>query len=408
MPRTVTEKQLKNSKAGGALVGKRNGQTIIYKDGSMGGYAVGNLHSQGGIKGQVKGGGQKVEFQGSEVVITAPAVADNTKHEFNGQMLTNRQILSRINEGAGGVSFEKGGDIPKTITCTGKKYTYGGKLATDSDIVSGCGCKHEQAKMEKGGEIENKELRDPAKFKKALKKAKPHVYELLVGEFDCGPYDGGCVIMAEAIQMVIGGNVVVLTTIKGRADHAAVQIGNKLYDASGSLPEKQFIKKFNEENQADSVYIREIRSTDFENAPRNKEASNKIFGYLTGKSMEEGGEIKPGNPLYKTSSLSQKILADLKDDKSEIKIEKPVKLMQVIKGIRYQIREYKSANDLRYFTATIHRWNGFKFLSKDIKSTPLLNDYVIPKVKEIRDMLDGKTASEQGKIVDNYPTTFNF
>lgn len=156
---TVTEKQLKNSKAGGALAGKRNGQTIIYKDGSLGGYAVGRMHKTGGIKGTVKGGGQQVEFQGNEVVITAPAVADNTKHEFNGQMLTNRQILSKINEAGGGVSFAKGGPMPKTVKCFGKKYTYGGKLVTDHDIVGSCGCTHEKAQSKaKGGEIENEYL----------------------------------------------------------------------------------------------------------------------------------------------------------------------------------------------------------------------------------------------------------
>lgn len=70
-----------------------------------GGLAVGPSHKEGGIPGVIKHNGQAIEFEGEEVIITAPAVLDNKKREFEGKMLTNRQILSHINRSGGGVAF---------------------------------------------------------------------------------------------------------------------------------------------------------------------------------------------------------------------------------------------------------------------------------------------------------------
>lgn len=138
----MTEEKAKKSPAGGVLVGKREGQTIIHDKGTQGGYFVGKLHKEGGIEGINKATGQPIEVQGGEVIITAPAVADQTKREFEGQMLTNREILSKINEKGGGVSLEDGGEI----YYNGSAYNYGGKTMTDYEIMkamNGCDCEEE-------------------------------------------------------------------------------------------------------------------------------------------------------------------------------------------------------------------------------------------------------------------------
>ena len=132
---TLTENKAEQTPTGGVLVGKRQGQTIIHNKGTLSGYLVGKTHAEGGIKAVNKSTGQALEMQGGEVVITAPAVSDNTKREFEGKMLTNREILSKINEKGGGVSFAKGGDVPKSIKHTGASYKYGGKTMTDHDIL---------------------------------------------------------------------------------------------------------------------------------------------------------------------------------------------------------------------------------------------------------------------------------
>jgi DNA polymerase III sliding clamp (beta) subunit (PCNA family) len=132
---TLTENKVEQTPSGGALVGKRQGQTIIHNKGTLSGYLVGRTHDEGGIKAVNKSTGQPLEMQGGEVVITAPAVSDNTKSEFNGKMMTNREILSEINVKGGGVAFaEKGMEIPKKIKRTGASYKYGGKTMTDHEI----------------------------------------------------------------------------------------------------------------------------------------------------------------------------------------------------------------------------------------------------------------------------------
>jgi hypothetical protein len=113
--------------------------------GNVGGVLVGKRHSEGGIKAVNKSTNQPLEMEGGEVVITRNAVSDDTKREFEGKMMTNREILSKINESGGGVSFADGGDIPESIYTSGKEYKYGGKMMKDHEIVSSCGCKHSMA-----------------------------------------------------------------------------------------------------------------------------------------------------------------------------------------------------------------------------------------------------------------------
>ena len=108
---------------------------MTHKAGSAGGLLVGKRHSEGGIKAINKSTNSPIEMEGGEVVITRNAVSDNSKREFEGKMMTNRQILSRINESGGGVSFASGGDVPSSCKCSGKSYKYGGKSVSDYDII---------------------------------------------------------------------------------------------------------------------------------------------------------------------------------------------------------------------------------------------------------------------------------
>jgi predicted ABC-type ATPase len=109
---------------------------MTHKAGAAGGLLVGRRHSEGGIKAINKSTNSPLEMEGGEVVITRDAVSDDTKREFEGQMLTNRQILSKINESGGGVSFADGGDVPDKCSCSGKSYNFGGKVLPDVEIVN--------------------------------------------------------------------------------------------------------------------------------------------------------------------------------------------------------------------------------------------------------------------------------
>ena len=105
-------------------------------DAKKGGFFDGRSHAEGGIKAVNKDTGQLLEVEGNEVIINKRSVADDTKREFEGKMMTNREILSTINEMGGGVSFKEGGEInEKSCKCMGKKYKFGGNLISDYDIV---------------------------------------------------------------------------------------------------------------------------------------------------------------------------------------------------------------------------------------------------------------------------------
>lgn len=101
-----------------------------------GGYFKGQSHANGGIKAINKDTGQMLEVEGDEVIINKRSVADTSKKEFEGKMLTNKEILSKINQMGGGVAFADGGEInEKTCGCMGKKYKFGGELVSDYEIV---------------------------------------------------------------------------------------------------------------------------------------------------------------------------------------------------------------------------------------------------------------------------------
>ena len=113
---------------------------IVHTSGDAGGMLVGKRHSEGGIKAYNKSTGQPLEMEGGEVVITRDAVSDTKKRSFNGKMMTNRQILSAINESGGGVSFADGGEVPENVNfdCDAQ-YEYGGKTMCGKDLAYAMG-----------------------------------------------------------------------------------------------------------------------------------------------------------------------------------------------------------------------------------------------------------------------------
>ena len=117
-------------KSGGAL----HNDEGVKDDAKEGGLFVGQSHADGGIKAYNVSTQQPIEVEGGEIIITKKAVDDGEKREFEGEMLTNKEILSRINESGGGVSFADGGEI-HGCGCSGKKYNYGGETLEDFMII---------------------------------------------------------------------------------------------------------------------------------------------------------------------------------------------------------------------------------------------------------------------------------
>jgi len=134
-----------NTEAGGVPIKKAGGE--------VSNEPVGNS--------QQAGAGNPIKLKGSSVVITRNAVLDDKKREFNGKMLTNRQILSEINVRGGGAAFEDGGALPGEIYCGGAQFSYGGQMMHAPEIAekmnSDCGCEHS---MEGGGKVSAQQNRE--------------------------------------------------------------------------------------------------------------------------------------------------------------------------------------------------------------------------------------------------------
>lgn len=111
------------------------------------------------------------------------------------------------------------------------------------------------------------------------------VYDLLVNTIGSGPFDGGCVIIAQAIQQLVGGDIVVLvgnTRPNGveQAQHAAVKIGDRLVDFDGVAPVTDFVRRFERNELAHTggeiAGIREIQPDDLPEAPRDAALAAKL------------------------------------------------------------------------------------------------------------------------------------
>lgn len=127
---------------------------VKHISGEAGGYLVGRRHSNGGIKAMNKSTGQPLEMEGGEVVITRDAVSDTEKRSFNGKMMTNREILSAINQSGGGVAFEEGGEVPESMHFdTDSEFEYGGATMCGCDIAQQMSKSYSTDKFEEGGEI---------------------------------------------------------------------------------------------------------------------------------------------------------------------------------------------------------------------------------------------------------------
>ena len=114
---------------------------------------------------------------------------------------------------------------------------------------------------------------------------KNKIYEPLVNTIDSGPFDGGCVVFAQALQLKYGGEIVVLVNKDGEADHAALMLNGRLIDADGAAPVNQFITRFIRNEKPTLLYdsiikIRAIEDHDLPDAPRNRKLAERIAALL--------------------------------------------------------------------------------------------------------------------------------
>jgi hypothetical protein len=150
--------------------------------------------------------------------------------------------------------------------------------------------------------------------------AKENIYDILEPE-DCGPFDGGCVLVAQALQKIHGGDIVVLINDRGNADHAAVKLGNTLIDYDGPLPVEKFIKRFEKNEHVKIKGIRPMKDSDLPEATRNQSLLPKIVNLLSDNINESNpftdarmNAIKAGKKEFSVNGKTYKVTGDIKDE----------------------------------------------------------------------------------------------
>lgn len=85
---------------------------------------------------------------------------------------------------------------------------------------------------------------DIKSWKACIRGIHDEFYVDLVGTAECGAFDGGCLVVAKALQAVIGGDIVVIVRRDDTADHAAVLKDGMLWDYDGPRKPQSFIDRF--------------------------------------------------------------------------------------------------------------------------------------------------------------------
>jgi len=99
----------------------------------------------------------------------------------------------------------------------------------------------------------------------------------LEATIECGPFDGGCVIVAQALKAVIGGEIVGLVDKDDAVGHAVILLDGKLWDYDGPMPPVAFIARFNRlEAPWKCVGYRTFHENDLELAYRDDELVRRL------------------------------------------------------------------------------------------------------------------------------------
>ena len=135
--------------------------------------------------------------------------------------------------------------------------------------------------------------------------ASDKVYELLLDNIGAGPFDGGCVVVAQALQLIHGGELMALVRNDGTADHAVVQKGNTMYDFDGPGTQEEVVSRFEKNEGTRIAEVRKLRMTDLPDAPRNSELAKQIASLMKESVQEAKVEEGVNDPhIFKAVFLA--------------------------------------------------------------------------------------------------------
>lgn len=122
-----------------------------------------------------------------------------------------------------------------------------------------------------------------AEWRSAFRPIADEIAGELFARVGCGPFDGGCLVFALALQQVIGGEVVVVTREGGLADHAAVHQADLLWDHAGPRARLPFLRRFAAAELRRSwrgLGIRPFREGDLSDASQDPELIERLAELL--------------------------------------------------------------------------------------------------------------------------------
>ena len=112
------------------------------------------------------------------------------------------------------------------------------------------------------------------------KKKKERILTFLVDKCHCGPFDGCCLIYAEALQMKFGGEIYVLFS-RRFAEHAVLFLEGQLVDFDGPLEPEEFLVRYSENEIGNKILgYRKFESSDLCDMQPDKEISRQIVEML--------------------------------------------------------------------------------------------------------------------------------
>jgi hypothetical protein len=215
--------------------------------------------------------------------------------------------------------------------------------------------------------------------------AKENIYDILEPE-DCGPFDGGCVLVAQALQKIHGGDIVVLINDRGNADHAAVKLGNTLIDYDGPLPVEKFIKRFEKNEHVKIKGIRPMKDSDLPEATRNQSLLPKIVNLLSDNINESNpftdarmNAIKAGKKEFSVNGKTYKVTGDTSDEKAAaaregLAEESGKEMLKIFRGMHHDAGMNKDMD--RFILA--HDWQLGNFTPDMFPSEEEFFDYDDP------------------------------
>jgi hypothetical protein len=96
-----------------------------------------------------------------------------------------------------------------------------------------------------------------------------------------GPFGGGCMIVAQALQQIYGGRIwVLIGRWSQQAEHAVLKVGDIFYDAAGAAALERIISRFSETAGVKIQSARPIAPGDLPEASRSWLAATEVAHLL--------------------------------------------------------------------------------------------------------------------------------